>query len=494
MKKIIAIIVFIANTAIVFAQTDIDLLRYSSPFTLGTARSAAVGNATAGLGGDISTLNSNPAGLGQFGISEMSITTGWNTTKSKSTYLGTNVTKSKTAFQLNNLGLVYVPKKKFNAIKNLSFSASYNRAASFNYHIQARGENTQSSYSDTYAETLNNAGLDSAGAMTNYPFGASLGFESGIIDRTADDFFYSILELPVTQRYDINRKGNLNNYSFGTGIAFNDQFMLGLNIDIPTISFEEDFYLKESDEQNITPDLIYWDKRDQVRTEGNGIRATFGAMYLPTPEIRLGLSVSTPTRYTMKDVYRTYFRADYEDFTIDNYGNPAEGYFDYKIKTPMRFNAGASYVKKGLGFVSLEYEYSNPGKAKYIFEDNYQYDLSDEQDRLNSEMSGKYKATHTIKGGIEGIVAEHFRVRAGVQYRTSPFVDQSSSDKYAKNNNISISGGLGYVGKSFFIDAAYVHLKSDEMMIPYTSGFSTPDILTTKYSRSNFLITLGFKF
>ncbi|MCO5247736.1 MAG: hypothetical protein M9887_02135 [Chitinophagales bacterium] len=494
MKNIIATLILVANTFVVFAQTDVDLLRYSSPFNLGSARSAAVGSATAGLGGDISNLNTNPAGLGQFGISEVSISAGWNTTKSIGSYIDSKTAKNKTAFQLNNFGLAFVPKKQFSAIKNLSFSASYNRDASFNYHIQARGVNHRSSYSDIFAETLNNAGVDSAGAMTNYPFDASLGFESGVIDRTSDNFFYSIMELPITQRYDINRSGNLNTYAFGAGIALNDKIMLGMNISIPTIKFEEDFYVREDDDENVTQDLNYWDKRDIVRTEGNGVRATFGALYLPTPELRIGLSVTTPTRYSMKDVYRTYFRADYEDFTIDNYNDPADGYFDYKIKTPMRLNAGASYVRKGLGFASVEYEFSNPSKAKYIFEDNYQFDMSDYQNQMNSNMSNKYKATHTVKVGLEGVISEHFRVRAGFQYRTSPFAEQSSLDRFAKNTNMAISGGLGYVGKSFFADATYVHLKSDEMMIPYTNSFASADVLSSKYSRSNILFTIGFKF
>ena len=47
--------------AIAFAQSDADVLRFSRTLPLGTARSAAMSGAFGALGGDISTLNVNPA-------------------------------------------------------------------------------------------------------------------------------------------------------------------------------------------------------------------------------------------------------------------------------------------------------------------------------------------------------------------------------------------------------------------------------------------------
>lgn len=493
MKFILPLITLIGSISFAYAQTEIDALRYSTPLSLGTARSAAIGNATTGIGGDISTLNSNPAGLAQISISEFNVSGGFNVTGSKNNYLGTQTDAQKSAFQLNNFGLVFVPKKKFTKIKNISIAASYNRTASFNYQINAGGINQGSSYSDIYAEQLNKAGADSAGAMNKYPFGASLAFESGIIGRTEDNFFYSIVDLPVTQRYDINRKGNQNEFSFGTGISLNDQWMVGMSLGIPTINYEENFYIKESDDSDVTQDFIYWDKRDQYRTEGNGINAKFGILFHPTPNIRLGASFTTPTRYSMKDLYLTTFRADYEAYTIDNFNNPAEGYFDYKMKTPLKLNAGAAYVHPDFGFISVEYEYTDPSKTKYIFAKN-QYDLKDLETELNDKISSRYKAIHTIKAGIEGKIAQHFRGRAGFQYRTSGFSDQESVNDFAKNTTMAISGGLGYRGKSFYTDLTYVHTISDEFIVPYTVSLAPSQVLTSKYNRSNFLLTIGFKF
>ena len=475
------------------AQTDIDALRYSSSMSLGTARSAAIGNAMTGVGGDISTINSNPAGLAQLGISEFTISGGFNVTSSKNNYLGSQVSDQQSAFQINNFGIVYVPKKRFTNIKNISVVASYNRLESYNYKVSAKGRNDKSSYSDIYAEKLNGDNADSNSAMTNYPFGASLAFESGIIGRTDDDFFYSILELPVTQRFEIKKSGNLNDFSFGSGIAFNDKLMVGLSIGIPFISYDESFYIRETDESGVTDELNYWDKEDKYRTEGTGFNAKIGLLFHPIPSLRLGASFTTPTRYSMTDKYATYFRADYETYTLENFNNPAEGYFDYKMVTPLKFNGGIAFLQPKYGFISVEYEMSNPGKAKYIFADKM-YDLKDIETNLNEGISNKYKTVHTVKAGVEGKIAEHYRARAGFQYRTSAFVDQESIDQFAKNSMMTFSGGLGYRGKSFYVDAAYVHMLSDEFIVPYKVNIAPSEVLTSKFSRSNIILTAGFKF
>ncbi|MCO5231874.1 MAG: outer membrane protein transport protein [Chitinophagales bacterium] len=492
-KIFLAVLSFLGSWTIVTAQTDIDALRYSTPLSLGTARSAAIGNATAGLGGDISTLNSNPAGLGQMGLSEVSFSGGFNVNKSANNYLGSSTDVQKAAFQLNNFGMVYVPKRNFKGIKNITLAASYNRQENFNQSISAKGINDHSSYSDIYAEQLNGDGADSSRAMNNYPFGASLAFESGVIGRTDDNFFFSILELPLTQRFEIKRSGSLSDFSFGTGVAINDQFMVGMNIGIPFINYEEEFYVRETDETNISGEINYWDKRDKYRTEGNGINAKIGVLFIPTPDLRIGASFTTPTRYSLKDLYATYFRADFETYTLDNFNKPAEGYFDYKYISPLKLNTGLSYVNSNLGFATVEYEYTNPAKNKYVFTDDM-YNSKDAEERLNESIKNKYKSVHTVKVGLEGIIAEQYRARVGFQYRSSAYSDQDAVNHLAKNNQMAISGGLGYRGKSFYTDVAYVHQLSDAFIVPYNVSLAPSDVLTSKFNRSNFIVSVGIKF
>src|SRR5690554_3960769 len=179
MRYLLQLLAIISSITIVHAQSEIDALRYSTPMSIGSARSSALGNATSAIGGEISTLNFNPAGLAQISISEFNISAGLNITNSKNNYLNSSTTSKKNAFQINNAGLAYVPKRSFSNIKSITVAGSYQRLNSFNYQIKANGINNKSSYSDIYVEELNNNGADSTSAMNDYLFGASLAFESG---------------------------------------------------------------------------------------------------------------------------------------------------------------------------------------------------------------------------------------------------------------------------------------------------------------------------
>src|SRR5665647_1922869 len=55
------------------AQNVDDALRYSQIFYTGTARFMSMGGAFTALGGDMSTLSQNPAGIGVFRSSEISL-------------------------------------------------------------------------------------------------------------------------------------------------------------------------------------------------------------------------------------------------------------------------------------------------------------------------------------------------------------------------------------------------------------------------------------
>ncbi|MDR2791632.1 MAG: hypothetical protein LBB27_02680, partial [Tannerellaceae bacterium] len=77
MKKIIvafAGLLLTGGTA--FGQSQLDALRYGQTDLNGTARALGMGGAFGALGGDVSVMGGNPAGLGVFRSSEWVITLG----------------------------------------------------------------------------------------------------------------------------------------------------------------------------------------------------------------------------------------------------------------------------------------------------------------------------------------------------------------------------------------------------------------------------------
>ncbi|MEP5428457.1 MAG: UPF0164 family protein, partial [Flavobacteriaceae bacterium] len=72
MKRIITFIM-VLSCVFLSAQNINDVLRYSSENIQGTARFQAMGGAFGALGGDLSSLNVNPAGSAVFNYSQFTI-------------------------------------------------------------------------------------------------------------------------------------------------------------------------------------------------------------------------------------------------------------------------------------------------------------------------------------------------------------------------------------------------------------------------------------
>ena len=79
------------SSGVVFAQGELDAYRYSQTELNGTARYLGMGGAFGALGGDISSMSSNPAGLGIYRSSEIVTTLSLSSIKAKSDWGGSKV-------------------------------------------------------------------------------------------------------------------------------------------------------------------------------------------------------------------------------------------------------------------------------------------------------------------------------------------------------------------------------------------------------------------
>ena len=61
----------------------------------GTARLVGMGGAMGALGGDISVMSSNPAGIGIFRSNDVSVSFGFNNTSTKSNFSGVSMNENK---------------------------------------------------------------------------------------------------------------------------------------------------------------------------------------------------------------------------------------------------------------------------------------------------------------------------------------------------------------------------------------------------------------
>src|SRR5690606_28992850 len=102
-------------------------LRFSQETNGATGRFTGVGNAKRALGGDISSITGNPAGLGFFGQSDISVTLNYNNAANKGSYFGNSISKNKGKFGIDHAGVVFhFPKNEgYHGWQNFNVGISY---------------------------------------------------------------------------------------------------------------------------------------------------------------------------------------------------------------------------------------------------------------------------------------------------------------------------------------------------------------------------------
>jgi len=139
----------------IFAQEPADALRYSWFTQSGTARSQAAGGAMVSLGGDLTALFVNPAGLGFFKTGEFLLTPAFSFQNNKANYLDQTEKARDNQFNFGASGLILpMGGNRKGNWRNFTFGLGVNRVANFNNRVELNGLNNQSSYSEKYLEDV----------------------------------------------------------------------------------------------------------------------------------------------------------------------------------------------------------------------------------------------------------------------------------------------------------------------------------------------------
>ena len=151
MKKIMtltALAMFVSMGA--GAQTVYDATNIASKDLSGTARFVGMGGAMGALGGDISAMNTNPAGLAIYKSSEVVTTLSLSSASAKTDWLGSKVDNSRTKVSFDNIAYVgYFPTANDEGIVSWNVGFSYNRLKNYNRnYTMATGGDLNTSLSD----------------------------------------------------------------------------------------------------------------------------------------------------------------------------------------------------------------------------------------------------------------------------------------------------------------------------------------------------------
>lgn len=122
------------------AQTIYDGAKLTGKDLNGTARFVGMGGAMGALGGDISTMGTNPAGIGLYRSSDVMTSFGFSLYGNESQYLGKKFNSDLTKGDFNNIGFVFSSKiGNETPLRFVNFGFNYHKAKSFNNNMRMQG-------------------------------------------------------------------------------------------------------------------------------------------------------------------------------------------------------------------------------------------------------------------------------------------------------------------------------------------------------------------
>lgn len=427
---------------------------YSNSALNGSGKYQSMAGSMGALGGDVSVLNSNPAGVGVFITNDLAGTLSIKNSKNSTSYNGMTNDYAVTNTDLGNVGGV------------MTFGLMGNSPWKF----VNLGVNYSSQNIEDYSETGGNKNLS-----FNYPDqNSTLTFLRHAYDRTG-----------VQSKMSIGVAGNYDNRIYvGAGLNFHNavidqydtaQFSAATNGSTTTTL--------ENASKQYTP----------FSEQSNGFSASVGVIGKVNNQFRLGAALETPTWWTINRVYTEY-------------ENPSDAtnMEDRSFSSPLKATLSAAFVPNKNLALNVDYSLGLT-KPKYKV-----YGAAETE--LNNFFDNNYKNLSEIKVGAEYRI-DAFRLRGGYGMTTNPFSGISASNSgsgeafVGKKN--TLGAGIGYDFKSFYVDAAYQNVNS-EYSNPFLAGndvensnyFSQNYILPTtpyevsqvKNSQNNIYITLGWKF
>lgn len=500
------------------AQSAIDAYRFSQPDMKGTARFMSMGGAFGALGGDLSAISSNPAGLGVYRRSEIGISMDFDFQSATSETQGYKNKQNQTKFPLSNVGGVVSFNLYNKVMPNINLAFTYNRAASFNARYSGSVPKLYNSLTNYIAGATNNEGatvadLQSTDTFDAYnpndggyaaPWLSILGYDSYFITPTGDNDQPDWIgqwnsQTSGTGVFDVVTTGGADEYNIAIGGNIANKVFWGLDFGIVDLDYNMTAVWGEKlanatvdNTSGIANTSADWMMTNYYSASGTGYNVKLGLIYRPIQELRLGLSFATPTWYSINESYLARTNFNYPDVNLpDMQQNSAVtnggrwGTNSYNFRTPWKLAVSAAGVIGRNLIVSADFEWQKFNKMRfydgggsfydYGYDDDYYPDWG-WGDPWYAPAQGMQKASpkaysndpwYATNHDIEDYYKSTTTIRVGAEYRITP--------------RFSVRAGYAHVSSPVKTEA------KDGSMLIYTSGTMT----NYKLDNSTDYITCG---
>lgn len=490
MKKIVfaSALIFLTVSGI-FSQNVDDALRYSQIFYNGTARFMSMGGAFTALGGDLSTLTQNPAGLGVFRSSEFSITPQLFNANTKAHFNGLS-SDYLYNFNLGQVGIVskLISRDKETGLVSLNFGYSFNKTNNLHSSARIQGINNSSSMADSWAdmsEGINykdlsgSAGIAYDAWVIDTITGTNASSYGTVFNNYGDNIGSTYGQ---TMRRLITNEGYTGEHAFSIGGNISNKIFFGATIGINRIKYTGHYEHLEKADYDLDSGFKDFTFTEHYENTGTGISFKLGTIIKPVESLRIGLAFHAPTRYNIDEYYFENINSTYTG--NDTYEFNDKSRYSYALTTPFRAMAGVAVQIKKVAMLSADYEYVDYTTAKFS-ETGDNYDYSEK----NLEIKNTLKRSGNIRLGGEFRLNKMY-FRGGYGYYGTVFAPGEINENL---HHSSISFGLGFREQNFNIDLGYVNMKNTQEYILYNT-FNESVTSSLDNTKNIFMVTLGYKF
>ena len=502
------------------AQETYENANLMKPELTGTARYIGMGGAMEALGADISTISTNPAGIGLFRSSSVNLSFGLSSQLDITTYGSDH----KTVPSFDQAGFVY--SMRTNSRSFLNFAFNYSKSRNFNQILNAAGKLNGSAQNKlTYNKFVGNDDfiyIDKDGTLLSdyiqfsqldYLYANNINYDE---DEAGNGSFYGY----DGDAYDMYRaqSGYIGRYDFNISGNVNNRFYWGVTVGVQDVHYNAySDYIESLGTSTV-------EVMDTRKITGTGVDVKAGVIFRPVEEspFRIGLSVSTPTWYKLTT-------SNYTSMSLLN-GNVSQQLFapeigesyEFKLYTPWKFGASLGHTVGNNLALGLSYEYADYSTADTRVIDGYDYYGNEEsysEYATNQHTKNTLKGVSTIKAGLEFKPDPSLAVRLGFNY-VAPMYDklgvkdgtldsygvfyQSQSDFTNWEDTYRITAGLGYNIDKFSIDLAYQYSTTNGNFSPFydcadninseSLTNNNFDVCKVSNKRHQLMLTLGYRF
>ena len=499
----------------VAAQETYENAKVAGPQDLnGTARYVGMGGAMEALGADLSTISTNPAGVGLFRKSTASVSFGLVSQQDAKDFSEGN----KTNMSFDQVGFVYAAHSGRNSFVNFGFN--YHKGRNFDFILSASDKLTAASQNKlSYMKQLNGLlyPVDADGVPN---FDRSYVSCSQLDDLYARNLNYDTQEntwyYDEASNYMLDRahKGAISNYDFNVSGNVNDRFYWGVTFGLKDVNYKHTGLYQEELIGGNT--LIVNDER---KIDGSGFDMTFGVIFRPVEysPFRIGLSVATPTWYDLT-------ASNYTSMTTP-YGSAGSGEdYDFKLYSPWKFGISMGHTVGNYLALGASYEFADYAHLDTRYNTGGYYDYwggysetSESDDIMNDHTKQTLKGVSTLKLGVEFKPYPELAVRLGYNYvspmyKPDGFKDgtldtdgsyySSATDYTNWEGTNRITAGLGYTFGKLNLDLAYQYSATNGNFSPFMNYVDNQDWnndnvaseVSVSNKRHQLLFTIGYRF